>query len=91
MVRTKNDRLYIGISNDVPRRFSEHVAGGKKAARFLRGKSPLRLVYQQKIGSRSEALKVEAAVKKLPKAKKEDLIKGRCSLRKVIICSVFEN
>ncbi|MDX1415049.1 MAG: GIY-YIG nuclease family protein [Candidatus Promineifilaceae bacterium] len=84
MIRTNNGDLYAGISSDVQRRFAEHVAGGNKCARYLRGKSPLRLVFSHNIGSRSDALKAEAAVKKLPKSAKEALISGHRSLQSLI-------
>jgi len=73
MVRTNHGQLYTGITQDVTRRFLEHQEGGKKAAKYLRGKGPLKLVFQQEIGSRSSALKAETALKKLPKQKKESL------------------
>ena len=76
MVRTNHGHLYTGISQDVARRFSEHQEGGKKAAKFLRGKGPLKLVFQQEIGSKSSALKAESALKKLPKRQKENLTKN---------------
>ncbi len=76
LIRLENDQLYTGIALDVDKRFSEHVAGGKKGAKFLRGRGPLRLVFEQRIGSRSAALKAEAQVKKWPKARKEKLIQG---------------
>jgi putative endonuclease len=76
MIRTNKGHLYTGITQDVPRRFKEHQEGGKKAAKYLRGKGPLKLVFQQEIGSRSSALKAESALKKLPKLKKEDLAKN---------------
>jgi putative endonuclease len=76
MVRTKHGQLYTGITQDIARRFMEHKEGGKKAAKYLRGKGPLELVFHLKIGSRSSALKAESVLKKLPKQKKEDLTKG---------------
>ena len=76
LIRVKNGSLYTGIATDVERRFSEHVAGGKKGAKYLRGRGPLKLVFSQKIGTRSQALKTEAALKKMPKAQKENLISG---------------
>lgn len=69
---------------DVPRRFSEHAAGGKKAARAVRGKGPLKLVFCREIGSRSAALKAEAALKNLPKSVKEDLISGQADFQSLI-------
>jgi len=76
LIRVRNGSLYTGIATDVERRFSEHVAGGKKGAKYLRGRGPLKLVFHQKIGNRSQALKAEAAVKKMPKAQKEKLLVG---------------
>jgi putative endonuclease len=75
MIRTRLGHLYTGITEDVQRRFKEHQEGGVKAAKSLKGKSPLKLVYKVEIGSRSLALKTEAAVKKWPKEKKESLVK----------------
>jgi len=74
MIRTKNGALYTGITRDVERRFAEHVAGGKKGAKSLRGRGPLKLVFQQKISTRSEALKKEAAVKKMSRKEKEGMV-----------------
>ncbi len=76
LIRVKNGSLYTGIATDVERRFSEHVVGGKKGAKYLRGRGPLTLVFRQKVGSRSQALKTEAVVKKMPRAQKENLIRG---------------
>ena len=73
MVRTRQGQLYTGITQDVKRRFLEHQEGGKKSAKFLRGKAPLKLEFQQEVGTRSWALKIESAIKKLPKQKKENL------------------
>ena len=77
LIRVKNGSLYTGIAMDVERRFSEHVVGGKKGAKYLRGRGPLKLVFRQKVGSRSQALKTEAVVKKMPRAQKENLIRGQ--------------
>lgn len=72
MVRMADGRLYTGISTDVARRFSQHVNG--KGARALRGKGPLTLVWQQQVGARSVALKLEYRLKRWRKARKEALI-----------------
>jgi len=83
LIRLKNGDLYTGITTDIERRFAEHQAGGKKAARYLRGKGPLQLVYKRHIGSRSAALQAEAAVKKLPKPAKEQLVAGSLTLEEI--------
>ena len=77
LIRTKLGHLYTGITQDVQRRFKEHQEGGVKAAKSLKGKKPLKLVYQEEIGSHSLALKTEAEVKKWPKEKKESLVKSK--------------
>jgi putative endonuclease len=76
LVQCANSHLYTGITKDVPRRFSEHQQGGTKAAKYLKGKGPLTLVYQELVGSQSQALKRELMIKKLTRAQKLQLIHG---------------
>lgn len=78
MIETATGALYTGITTDVERRFSEHCQG-RRGARALRGKGPLRLVYRQAVGSRGDALRLEARIKKLPAARKRDWLAGRQS------------
>ena len=68
--------IYTGITTDVNRRFAEHESQGAKAAKYLRGRLPLTLLYQQEIGSRSEASKVELRIKSLSRKRKLELIKA---------------
>lgn len=75
LVRCENGALYTGIATDVSRRFAEHQHGESRGAKYLRGKRPLRLVYERAIGSRGLAMRVEAEIKKLPKERKEQLIR----------------
>lgn len=84
LIRLENGHLYTGITNDVQRRFAEHVSGGKKAARYLRGKGTLTLVFSRQIGSRSQALKVEAALKKMTKQQKEQIIVGEIDIQNLV-------
>lgn len=76
LVRCANGHLYTGVTTDVARRFSEHQSGGIKSAKYLRGKGPLTLMYQEQVGTRSDALKREIAVKKLSRAQKLALIES---------------
>jgi putative endonuclease len=78
LIRLDSGHLYTGITTDVSRRFGEHRNG--RGARFLRGRKGLKLVFSSSIGNRSSALKIEAAVKKLPKQRKEALISGDFSI-----------
>lgn len=74
LVRCRGGALYAGIATDVARRFAEHEGGGPRAARFLRGRGPLRLVLQRRLGALGLALRVERAIKALPKPAKEALV-----------------
>lgn len=80
MVRTAAGALYTGITTDVPRRFSEHQAGGARGARSLRGKGPLTLVFQARVGDRVTAAKLEWQLKQWPRARKEALVAGELAL-----------
>lgn len=68
VIETDGGRLYTGITTDVERRFAEHESG--RGARFMRGRKRFLLRYQQKIGSRSLALKAEYAFKQLRRSQK---------------------
>jgi putative endonuclease len=72
LVRCRDGSLYTGIATDVSRRFSEHE-DGVKGAKYLRGKGPLKLVYQQEIGDRSLAQKIESRIKRLSSTEKSDV------------------
>lgn len=68
LIETASGALYTGITTDVQRRLGEHSAG--RGAKALRGKGPLSLAHHEVVGTRSEALRLEAAVKKLTAAGK---------------------
>jgi putative endonuclease len=74
IIRCANSHLYTGITTDISRRLAEHQASGAKAAKYLKGKGPLTLVYQQPLADRSEALKREIAIKKYSRQQKLLLI-----------------
>jgi len=84
LIRCHDGSLYTGITTDVARRFAEHQGNGDTGAKYLRGRKPLVLVFQKKIGNRSLALSVESKVKKLSKARKEDLIRTSTRIEVII-------
>jgi len=84
LIRCKDNSLYTGITTDVSRRFKEHQGNDRKGSKFLRGKAPLKLVLKKKIGDKSLTSKVEASVKKMPKAKKELLVTGNLKIKEII-------
>lgn len=78
LLRTAMGHLYCGITTDVTRRLSQHQHG--RGAKSLRGKGPLQLVWTQPAHSHSDALRCEAKIKRLPKQKKEELVKNQMSV-----------
>jgi putative endonuclease len=84
LVRSHDGSLYTGITTDVARRFAEHQGNGDTGAKYLRGRRPLVLVFQKKLGGRSLALGVESKVKKLSKARKEELIRDNTHIDEII-------
>jgi len=68
--------LYTGISNDLSRRLGQHARG--VASKYTRTRLPVRLRYSEKHPTRSSALTREAAIKRLPRARKLRL----CRLRR---------
>ena len=77
IVRCKDKSLYSGITNDLERRLREHNRG--TGAKYTLARRPVILVYSERCGNISEARKREGEVKRWPKAKKEQLVKGSVS------------
>ncbi|MBK7294433.1 MAG: GIY-YIG nuclease family protein [Holophagaceae bacterium] len=63
--------LYCGIALDVAARLVQHQTG--KGAKYTRGRGPLALVYREACGTKTEALRRERAIKRMPRAKKAAL------------------
>ena len=83
IVECGDGTLYTGIATNVERRLSEHAAG-RRGAKYLKSRLPHKLVFEQRVGSRSIALRLEARVKKLPRSAKLDLVAGRFSLASLL-------
>jgi putative endonuclease len=64
----EGDRLYTGITNDLDGRINAHREG--RGAAFTKAFKPKVLVHAQPVADRSAALRLEAAIKKLPREKK---------------------
>ena len=73
IIKASDGSLYTGITTDVQRRFVEHCSP-EKGARFFRGRKPLEVVYTETHPDRSSALKREAAIKRLSRGEKIELI-----------------
>ena len=73
MLLCDDNTIYTGITNDLKKRFENHISG--KGAKYLRGRKPLEIVYTENFQNRSMATKREMEIKKLNRRKKEALIK----------------
>lgn len=60
--------LYTGMTNHLTRRLAAHNAG--KGAKYTKTRRPVRLRYSEKLQNQSQALRREAAIKKLSHAQK---------------------
>ena len=66
--------LYTGWTNDLDKRLKAHNEG--TASKCTRARRPVKLVYYEKFETKSEAMKREAAIKKLSRDQKLRLING---------------
>ena len=72
IVECADGTLYSGWTNDLEKRVAAHNAG--QGAKYTRSRRPVTLRYYEEFEDKSEALRREAALKKLPRAKKQALI-----------------
>ena len=70
MLRCKDNTIYTGITVDIKRRMEEHFSKNEKCAKYT-------YTHNAKKENKSLASKLEYAIKKLTKAKKEELIKNK--------------
>lgn len=72
---------YTGWTVNLEKRLKIHNEGtGPKAAKYTRGRRPVKLVYFEECENKSEALKRELAIKKLTKEEKQRLINSKIVL-----------
>ncbi|MGO4998177.1 GIY-YIG nuclease family protein [Oceanisphaera sp. W20_SRM_FM3] len=74
LVRCADDSLYAGISLNPERRCIEHNQQRSRASRYVWARRPANLVWQRSVANHSQALKLEIRLKRLTKAKKEQLL-----------------
>lgn len=73
MLECRNGSYYTGYTTDIERRYNEHEKGTLKC-RYTRSFPPKKILVYWKLSSRSEALSIEAKIKKLSKPQKKLLI-----------------
>ena len=74
IVECADGTLYSGWTNDLEKRIAAHNAG--QGAKYTRSRRPVTLRYYEEFEDKSEALRREAALKKMSRAEKLKLIKG---------------
>ena len=74
MLECADGSLYTGITVDLERRVSQHNGELTGGSRYTRGRRPVRLVWSDTALDRSSATKREAAIKKLSRAVKIELM-----------------
>ena len=71
ILRMADNSLYCGITTNLEKRLKAHDAGPPKGSKYVHSHKPYDLVMHESVESKSTALRMEAAFKKLSKAKKE--------------------
>lgn len=72
IVRCSDNSLYTGIAIDVEARVTQHNKG--KGAKYTRSRSPVELVYTERLNQKGDALRREIVIKKLSSQQKRKLV-----------------
>ena len=72
MLRCKDNSIYSGYTVNLEKRLQAHNSG--KGAKYTRPRLPVELVYTETFETKEEAMRREAAIKKLSKERKELLV-----------------
>jgi putative endonuclease len=68
VARCADGTLYCGIARDVAARIAQHDAGA--GAKYTRSRGPLTVLLVRRCRDRGAALRLEYAIKQLPRARK---------------------
>ena len=94
ILRCSDDSLYTGTTNNIERRFAAHNKG--VAAKYTRSRRPVKLSATSAKMDRSDAMRLEIKIKKLPRAKKISTLekhteKKKSKREKKLICQECPN
>ena len=76
MLRCKDNSIYTGMTNDLSKRFNEHLFKTKNGAKYTKSHSAMKIEAAWKSKDKSLACKLEYQIKNLSKVQKEKLIAG---------------
>lgn len=68
----ENNSYYTGYTDNLERRYQKHCEG--VASKYTRSFKPIKISASWELSNKSSAMKAEAYIKKLSRAKKESLI-----------------
>ena len=77
LLQCADGTYYAGSTKNIKERIKLHNAG--RGAKYVRGRTPVRLVYSKRCGSLGAALRREIAIKQLTRRQKELLIRSQKS------------
>lgn len=72
LLKCADGTLYCGWTNHLEHRLKAHNDG--KGARYTKSRRPVELIYYEEYETRQEAMRREAAIKKLSREQKLELI-----------------
>lgn len=75
MLRCRDNSLYTGWTTDLERRLARHADG--KASRYTASRLPVELVAAWLMDNRGAAMREEARIKRLDRARKLALVTAR--------------
>lgn len=73
IIECYDSSLYVGATNNLARRFSEHLKG--KGSKYVRSRKAKRLIYAEEYLDKIEAFRREREIKGYSRQKKLKLIK----------------
>ncbi len=79
ILRCSDDSLYTGYTTDLVKRLQTHNAG--KGAKYTKARLPVEMVYHEEYATKEEAMRREAAIKKLTRKQKIELIKNHTNTK----------
>lgn len=74
ILKCSDGSLYTGWTNHLEQRITAHQSG--QGARYTRSRRPVELVYWERFATKSEAMRREAAIKRMSRKDKLLLICG---------------
>ena len=82
ILRFSNNDLYIGQTNNLPKRLEDHHEKKTRSSKFSRDHGGFDIVYREEYETRVESMRREKQLKGWTRAKKEALINNNKELLK---------